>query len=62
MLKDAVIDKRKMSQREREDKGRMKVFFKSGNVILNEAKEYIAGVSAIDLAVCSLLLGSSMGC
>lgn len=27
----------------------MKVFFKSGNVMLNEAKKYIAGVSVIDL-------------
>lgn len=33
----------------------MKVFFKSGNVILNEAKEYIAGVSVIDLADVCLL-------
>lgn len=33
----------------------MNVFFKSGKVILNEAKEYIAGVSAIDLADICLL-------
>lgn len=31
------------------------MFFKSGNVTLNEAKEYIAGVSAIDLADVCLL-------
>lgn len=33
----------------------MKVFFKSGNVILNEVKECIAGVSVIDLADVCLL-------
>lgn len=33
----------------------MSVFFNSGNVILNEAKEHIAGVSVIDLVDVCLL-------